>query len=385
MVLQYAGRWALSGRVVGPAGETVADAEVFLYRVYDFGDGEVDYDYVDEIEAGSTGAYRFNAVRGNRSYAIAASAPGRVRNWLGGNTDRDHVVMTADASVADIVLARSSTVSGVVSGPNGPVGDVEVELYLWNEGDSEFEDWDSDYTEDDGSYRLDVTEPGYYTLHFDGSDATAAVASSWLGGANRPTDTTSAGVFEITTTPTDLVRNKSLPKAQSANGQLVDAGTGSGVPGRVITYVWDDDPDDPSWSQHSATSSDATGNFQVRVPSSSVVTFGYGAHGYHPRFLGGGNELPDAPTSTNSVQVPASADVSLGRLDLTPRPSTFGDVAGQELTYCRTNVLEANDDGSTDAVEIPFDLSFYGNVFDELLREQQRQRDLRCGSRRIHA
>ena len=78
IALQNAGRWALSGRVVNAAGAAIDDTTVELYRVYDYGDGDFDYDYVDETEAGTDGAYRFDAVRGNRDYAVFAGAPGHI-------------------------------------------------------------------------------------------------------------------------------------------------------------------------------------------------------------------------------------------------------------------------------------------------------------------
>ena len=213
------------------------------------------------------------------------------------------MTVASDVVVSNIVLARSSTVSGLVSGPNGPAGDVQVELLLWDEDDEEFYGEDSAYTEEDGTYSLTINRPGHYTLFFDTDDSAAPVASAWLSGANEPAGPTSPGVFEVTTTAADLVRDKTLTKAQSADGQLVDAATDAGVSGRVVTYVWDEeDPEDPFWSQHHETTSDDTGNFQVRVPSSSLVTFGFGARGYRPTFLGGESRLPDAPTPSNSLQ-----------------------------------------------------------------------------------
>ena len=123
------------------------------------------------------------------SGATATTPSSRVRRGsgrLGGAGDREHVTVTSDVVVSNIVLARSSTVSGLVSGPNGPAGDVQVELLLWDEDDEEFYGEDSAYTEEDGTYRLTINRPGHYTLFFDTDDSAAPVASAWLSGANKP-------------------------------------------------------------------------------------------------------------------------------------------------------------------------------------------------------
>lgn len=50
----------------------------------------------------------------------------------------------------------------------------------------------------------------------------------------------------------------------------------------------------------------------------------------------------------------------------TPVVHQIGAVAGQDLDFCRTSTLPANDDGSTEAVPIPFDLKFFGTTYTEL-------------------
>lgn len=49
-----------------------------------------------------------------------------------------------------------------------------------------------------------------------------------------------------------------------------------------------------------------------------------------------------------------------------PAVSSFGTVAGQDLSYCNDTVLAANDDESSGAVPIPFPLTFFGTPYTEL-------------------
>ena len=49
-----------------------------------------------------------------------------------------------------------------------------------------------------------------------------------------------------------------------------------------------------------------------------------------------------------------------------PSASSLGQVAGQDLPFCRDNVLPANDDSSSDAVPVPFALKFFGNAYDTM-------------------
>lgn len=67
--------------------------------------------------------------------------------------------------------------------------------------------------------------------------------------------------------------------------------------------------------------------------------------------------LAEKQPVTGSVQNPAGeplADIQLGR------------VAGQDLDYCRANVLTANDDSSSGRIDIPFDLKFFGTPYETL-------------------
>lgn len=82
------------------------------------------------------------------------------------------------------------------------------------------------------------------------------------------------------------------------------------------------------------------------------------------------NFLPRTKTG-KGVGVLCAAALSLGMISLDPAPSaavtsSFGAVAGQDLSYCNTTPLPANDDGSSEAVPIPFPLRFFGTPYTNL-------------------
>lgn len=49
-----------------------------------------------------------------------------------------------------------------------------------------------------------------------------------------------------------------------------------------------------------------------------------------------------------------------------PAQSDLGNVAGQDLSFCRDNTLPANDDNSAGPVDIPFALTFFGQPYTQL-------------------
>src|SRR5262245_41845130 len=49
-----------------------------------------------------------------------------------------------------------------------------------------------------------------------------------------------------------------------------------------------------------------------------------------------------------------------------PAAEADGPNAVQDLAYCTAHQLAANDDGSSDAIAIPFDLKFFGSPYNQL-------------------
>lgn len=363
--------YSVSGVVSGAA--PLAGAVVTLYRVNGT-PADLDYSEVDTVVTGTNGAYTFANVRANRSYTIRASADGHVPTWLGNVASYDATTpftLTADTTGKDVTLPRSSTLSGIVSGPAGPAEDVSVGLYQWDADAGTFYEVGDATTQATGRYSFPTIAPGTYTLYFQPSGASSALLPGWIVGDAMPTGPTAPGVFTVTSTPTDLVRDKMLARGQVATGRVVDA-AGTGISrATVVAYVQETDSSGgtpvTSWTQHATATAGTNGVFAVSVPPSSVVTFRFSRGGYTPQFLGGGAELPVTATATNSRTTPATGDLALTPdVALQPFASHLGAVAGQDLSFCRTNALPANDDGSSEAVTIPFQLKFFGTGYSEL-------------------
>ena len=367
------GRRAVSGRVLGSDGAGLADADVTLFELIDYDDDGVydDWSDTDDAVTDAAGNYVLSRAYDGSTYTVGARGPGHAFAVLGGGRVVENgtpvPVDGADVTAPDLQLAAASTLSGVVSGPDGPASDVNVTLYRWYEEDETFYYEDDDYSAESGRYGFGSLEPGFYTLHFDPAYSEQALAPAWLEGTSEPTSTTDPGVFEVTATPTAVIKNKTLARAQTATGRLTDA-EGNGLSGgSVVTYVYEDDGEGGGyWDQWSQTTTGDDGAFHARVPASSTVTFRFARGGFTPQFLGGGSSLPGVPDSTNSRQTGPTEDLTLGPIALAPFQSRLGKVAGQDLAYCRDSVLPANDDGSSDDVEIPFDLRFFGDAYDTL-------------------
>lgn len=375
VALTRVGRWAVSGTVVDSVGQPVTDADVVLYRLYDDDeDGTFDgYDYIDETYS-ADGNYVFPGTRSNQTYTVLARAPGFMDGVLGGGSDilsGDSFSPEADVVLAPIVLARASTVEGVVSGPAGPASGVEVHLQKWDPVDGSFYTDDYAYTDEDGRYRITVRSTGDYTLFFEAAYASEPLISSWLVGDSAPSGPGEPGTFAVDDTPTDIVRDKALARAPVVNGAVLNEAGDGLADASVVAYVLESDPGgagrvESYWSQYSETRTRADGTYSVRAPSGETVTLRFARGGYVTQFLGGGNTLPAEADGTNSVLVPETGDAEVAPVTLAPFASQLGKVAGQDFAYCRNNVLPANDDGSSEAVDISFDLKFFGADYDQL-------------------
>lgn len=353
-----------SGRVLDSDGIPVEFAYVVLYEQTEFG-----FDYVADVES-EGGEYTFENVRPNRTYTVQASSFGYRNTWLGDTADEEQATtfqVTEDTELADITLLPASSVAGTVTGPDGPASDIRVVLYkyydLGDEG-SYFGYFDDTYTDEDGEYRYPGLNPGHYALFFDASDSEQALESAWLVGDAVPVSTDDPGVFEITDTVVNLDRDKQLSRGAVATGTIRNEAAAPIGDASVVVYVWD--PVEESWSQEGSDTTADDGTFAAPVPANSTVTFRFAGPGYEPQFLGGGDTLPAAPDSSNSRTTGASGDLALGTITLAPFESHLGDVAGQELDYCLDNNVPANDDGSSEAVDIPFPLTYFGQSYDQL-------------------
>ncbi|WGY00762.1 carboxypeptidase regulatory-like domain-containing protein [Nocardioides sp. QY071] len=370
IVLDPAGQWTVSGKVRDADGP-LADAEVQVVQLIPDGEGGwYDGDWVADAVTGPDGTFAAEGIRSGDEYTVRASATGHGTRYAGNVASLDaagleHVHLAGDHTFSDITLPEASTLGGTVTGPNGPESETQVALYAWDETAGAFVRQDSAFTDDSGVYAFSSIEAGTYTLHFEPAEASSA-AAAWLVGADMPSGPAAPGTFVVSSVPAALTKDKVLAQAQVATGRITDQMHNPLSDGGVVAYRWDADA--VEWQQVGTATTGAQGTYAVRLPAAGdTVTFRFSRGGFSARFLGGGTSLPAAPNGTNSRVVPASGDLALPDAELPPFVSQLGKVAGQDdLAYCRANVLPANDDGSSDEVELPFDVKFYGNPFSSL-------------------
>ena len=352
-----------SGHVAGPAGE-VAGAYVTLYRMLGT-PGADDYraNYIDSIDVDPSGNYSFSGVAIGRRFTVSATGTGA--SYFLGNVlderDADTFTGAASTSLSDITLPAPAIVSGTVSYAGAPVPGVSVDLYLWDEFDETFQLEKGTSTDAGGDYAMTVPRDGRYTLRFvpgEGSDG----GVTWLNGTSqRPVGPNAAGTFAYPGVGGTVDQDVTLVPAVIAAG-TVSAGGAPAADTRVTRYVWTGD----GWTDDGSVTSAANGSYRSPVPENSTVTFGFSKRGWRTTFLGGGATLPAAPATGNHVVV-GTSNVTVPQVALLALPpSTLGKVAGENHSWCRTNALPGNDDSSSQAVDIPFPLTYFGEPHTQL-------------------
>ena len=163
---------SVSGVVRGPGGP-VPGVEVQLYRW----DPEAEEFWTEGSSVStSDGTYRIG-IDDSGSYALyfdtSESAVPLVGTWLGGAAEPgspdDPGVFAVGADTEKLVrnqtlAASSPAIYGTVTGPDGPVDDVEVEVYRWDDLGDEFVYDDSVFTNSDGTYAYEVKGDGHFAL-----------------------------------------------------------------------------------------------------------------------------------------------------------------------------------------------------------------------------
>ena len=133
---------------------------------------------------------------------------------------------------------------------------------------------------------------------------------------------------------------------------------------RTESGEWKDGRKDDVRNDGWAYMGEEDGTFTVPARLGATVTIRVSAPGYTPVFLGGGHALPEAADPGNSIEVLDSVNTELGGFEL---ERALGGHAAQDLPYCDRHVIPGSDDGSSQAVRIPFDLSFFGRDYDHLM------------------
>lgn len=354
----------VSGTLADAGGVPISDGEVDLYRVWTSEDAGTtvvdDYEDLDYVNTDADGHYSFTLPDSSWTYSIRAFADGYASRWLGGTSsiyDSAAQIFTAAEPAShilpDLKLPLANKIEGVVSDNNGAVGDIAVDLYRWQADDAFWDSFDEDYTDGDGKYSFSGMPDGTYTLMFDQTSA--------LGGGSSLPDTPTA-LNSVTVAGGQIQTvNFVLPPTYSVSGTI--SGPDGPLQGASVQpYQWNG----AAWTHvNRNTTSDADGTYTVGHLAPGTYTLRVVKSHFSVGFLGGDSAFPETPAAGNSFAI-AAANVTGKNVTLTPRAPTLGKVAGQNLAYCKTNELAPNDDGSSAAVQVPFDLKYFGNTFTQL-------------------
>ena len=168
-----------------------------------------------------------------------------------------------------------------------------------------------------------------------------------------------ATIFQPTVGNTSLTAI-TLPDSPGVRGRVL--GAESHPLGGVAVSLYLFDPSEGWQLQDARSQSNGTGNFAFSTVDGSRYTLKFSRTGYDTSYYGGGDALPDLPNDTNSF-VGTDGVINLADSTMIAKASTLGKVAGENFAYCADNVLPANDDDSTGAVPLPFDLKFFGESY----------------------
>jgi len=359
VVLAPVGRWTLSGAVRTAAGRPAAGAEVTLLELTDATSDTQEWRESASTTTDAAGGYTLPQVLGGRTYTVEVTAAGHRTTYLGGSTaldDADVVTPTADLDLPTTAGVAASTLSGRVTGPDGPATGVEVRLQRLDETTRTFRTVSTGVVDATGRYAVTAAEPGTYTAYLDPTDAAAPLAAAYLGGGtSAPTGAGAPGILTIGETATDLVRDLTLTQGRAATG-TVTGPDGTPLAGAAVTaYVADPGSGSGAliWDEHAEAVSRADGSYAVKVPAGARVTVGFAAPGHLPVFLGGGAALPTATEVTTSRVAPTATDLVLGTTALQRRPTSLGRVAGQRLDFCDDHALPLGPGLSSGPITLP--------------------------------
>jgi hypothetical protein len=273
------------------------------------------------------------------------------------DADTLHVV-SGQATRVEIVIDTVLVTGAVVDLEGRPVSGTDVDI-LSVEGDSY--DWAS-YARSDALGRFE-------TRMLRGDDLTytaCAYLQSWacLGGGNNParahTFTIPSGVAEYEIAEA-LVLDSRPPTTVTG---LVRTAGGNPVASPILQALrWHAD----EWVAVNESIGDEDGLVSAGL-TPGTYTFRFMRPGFTPLVLGGGSELPEAPVEGSSVEVGVDP-VDLGTVRLQPRDRTStpaGGEYGPAYDHCLSNYLPANDDESSEAVALPFALSFFGQPYSDV-------------------
>lgn len=350
----------VSGCVVDAAGTPLEDIWV-QSLVWYTDDGEPASGYFDGYRStytGEDGCYTVR-VRPDQRFTVYYEFSGYLSRYLGGGSSRptssddpDATRLAAPAGepnpdLPKITLERALVVTGtVVTTAGDPVEDVQVSVYPAHHSASDAELRD-DYTDEDGRFRLPLGA-GEYDLVFQPTLA-------WLPVIGTTRTITVSD--DVTLDPIVLQLG-----GNQITGRVINS-TGAGVSGAIVRgYLWDSNEE--QWVSRFTATTGSGGQFSLGLSDGQVFTVRVQKGGYQLGWLGSLLTQPEAPGEPASA---VSADgLVLPDITLFPSDAKVGKVAGQDLDYCTANALRGNDDGSTSEVQLPFELTFFGQSYRSL-------------------
>jgi protocatechuate 3,4-dioxygenase beta subunit len=149
---------AIAGRVTDPSGAPVQGVLVSVFGA-GYGNGTSDGSGAYAITGLPTGSYTLCF---DGSYTSSDTAPYGYTNSCAGEHWRTVYVVAGQTATVNGVVEKAGAVGGVVTGEDGPVPGVWVDVY-----DSSGRQLNSTGTGDDGSYQVTGLAPGQVTVCFD--------------------------------------------------------------------------------------------------------------------------------------------------------------------------------------------------------------------------
>ncbi|WP_102508613.1 carboxypeptidase regulatory-like domain-containing protein [Sanguibacter massiliensis] len=346
----------VSGQLIDDAGEP-AFGYVELYVV----DAEDGLWSVADAQTGDDGAFEIDLPDEGDEFTLRAAASGYRATWLGdvddSNDARTFTRDEVDSLDATIRMISQTSLSGRVTFEGDDLESGVVYLYGWD-GDA----WQVESTSEvyDGTYNFGEVSLGTYTLAYRTHDD-STVSSFYGGGSSLPQVPDASN--SIVTTPGLTTADLEVTGLISIEGTVTSPqGPVGGASIRV--YKWSEEGNE-WWHSDLRAQTDDAGRYRLLVMQGDTETFTLRVTRarYAVGFLGGGTSFSE-PTPSNSFTAATAA--TLPNIVLTPRASSLGRHAGVIAPHCTTHELLPNDDESTDAIQLPFNLTYFGQPYSEI-------------------